>query len=136
MNQKTPPSGRPTNQNENKATYEFTLQKKYLDFIKDGSKTVEGRIGSGAFRNMKVGETIKFFDPKNPNNFVIVEVTQNNHYKTFRDMLVGEGVDKMLPDTKTVDEGVKIYERIPNYLERCKKSGCVGIGVKVLAKSN
>ncbi len=136
MNQPKPPTGKPSQKQEKKPDYEFTLMKKYLEFIKNGSKTVEGRIASATFRNMKVGETIKFFDPKNPKNYVIVEVTHNNRYRTFRDMLQKEGVQNMIPDCNDLDSGVKLYERIPSYAERCKKSGCVGIGVKVISKSN
>lgn len=112
--------------------YEFTLQKKYLDFIKQGKKTVEGRINSGLFQQVKKGDRIKFFNNKNPKEFVICEVVFINEYPTFKEMLTGESVELMLPNCDNIESGVAIYENIPTYQERCKKHGCIAIGVKVL----
>jgi len=111
---------------------EFTLQKQYIDLIKAGQKTVEGRINSGGFTKLLVGSKVKFFEGKNPKNFVICEITELNRYNTFREMLESEGVENMLPNIRSLEQGVRVYEEIPSYKERCQKNGCLGLKIRVL----
>ena len=130
MNKKIQPT-----KNESKPKeYEFTLMPKYLELIRSGKKTSEGRINSGAFRDMKAGDKIKFFDKKQPSRAVYCEVIGNKKYKSFEEMLEGEGVENMLPGCESLEAGVKIYERIPGYTERCEEKGCVAIQIKVIRK--
>lgn len=114
---------------------EFTLQKQYLDLIKTEQKTVEGRINSGGFSNLQVGSKVKFFEGKNPKSFVVCEILEVNSYSTFREMLEAEGVENMLPGVASLEKGVQIYEKIPGYKERCQRSGCVGLKIRVLEQS-
>jgi len=111
---------------------ECNLQKQYFDLIKTGKKTVEGRINSGSFQNLRVGSKIKFFEQNDPRNFLICEVIEINSYSSFREMLESEGVENMLPSTKSLEQGVKVYEQIPGFKKRCEKYGCLGLKIKVL----
>lgn len=110
---------------------EFTLHRKYIDLIKSGKKTVEGRINSGGFKNFKVGDKVKFFDGKNPNFFVVCVITGIGKYATFREMLEREGVNKMIPEAESLNEAEGIYNRIPSYPERAKRNGVLALRIKV-----
>jgi ASC-1-like (ASCH) protein len=112
---------------------EFTLQRQYLKLIETGLKTAEGRINSGGFAKLEVGSKVKFFEKNNPKNYVICEVLEIKSYLTFREMLESEGVENMLPGITSLEEGVQIYEKISGYRERCQKSGCLGLKIRVLS---
>lgn len=120
------------NNQDNENIPEFTLQKQYIDLIKAGQKTIEGRINSGEFQKLKIGNKVKFYEAKNPKNYVICEIIGINSYSNFREMLENEGVENMLPGITDLNEGVQIYEKISGYKERCQKNGCLGIRIKIL----
>jgi len=111
---------------------EFTLHKKYLDQIKSGLKIAEGRINSGAFKNVQPDSKIKFFDGKNPQSYVICKIISVRKYSTFRNMLVDLGINNMLPGISDIDKAVKIYDDIPGYRERCRMHGCLGLEIQVI----
>jgi len=115
---------------------EFTLQRKYIDLIKSGKKTVEGRINSGGFKNFKVGDRVKFFDGKHPDYYVICEIVGIGRYMGFRQMLEAEGVTKMIPEAESLNEAVSIYNRIPSYPERAKRNGVISLRIKVIDLSS
>lgn len=119
-------------QNEQPQIPEFTLQRKYIELIKSGRKTVEGRINSGGFRNFKVGDQVRFFDGKNPDFDVICEVVGMGRYAGFKQMLEAEGVPRMIPDAESLNEAVAIYNRIPSYTERAKRNGVIALRIKVI----
>jgi ASC-1-like (ASCH) protein len=107
---------------------EVTLKQQYLSLIKSGKKTVEGRIASGMFSRVFAGSRIRFF---NQTDSVVCRVTKVTKYPSFREMLQGEGVEKCLPGTSTVDAGARIYDAIPGYRERAQQYGVVGIQLQV-----
>jgi ASC-1-like (ASCH) protein len=111
---------------------EYTLQPKYINLIRSGQKTCEGRINSGGFANLSIGQTIEFFSKKDPSNRVSCRVVGINPYNSFYDMLVGEGVENMLPGVSSVEEGVRIYENIPSYMDRARRSGVVSLRLELI----
>jgi ASC-1-like (ASCH) protein len=108
---------------------EVTLKNKYLEYIKSGKKTVEVRINSGQFRNIKVGDKIKFFSRSNE---VVCEVTSIDKFSDFKTLLEDKGVENVIPDCFSVDEGVRLINSIPTFTERCRKNGCIAFGLKVI----
>lgn len=72
------------NKQDSENILEFTLQKQYLDLIKTGHKTVEGRINSGGFSNLQIGSKVKFFEGRNPKNFVVCEILEVNLFCRFQ----------------------------------------------------
>lgn len=102
---------------------EHNLQEKYLNLIKKGIKTVEGRINDGKFAEYKKGDIIKFVENKNPQNFILCKILRVHHYKTFEEMLQKEGLGRCLPGVKIIEEGVNIYRSFTGYIERGKLHG-------------
>jgi ASC-1-like (ASCH) protein len=112
--------------------FEFTIQAKYLHFIIGGIKTSEGRINSGQFSQIQVGNKVRFYNQKS-RSYAICEILSKNEYSSFKEMIIGEGLENMLPDCKSVDVGVGVYNSIPTYADRCIKNGCLGLGIRVLS---
>lgn len=103
--------------------------------MRRGVKTSEGRCNTGMFERIQTGDTIKFFEKKNPSNFVIIEVVSKQKYKTFRDLVVGEGITKLLPELSEIDieKAVKIYKNIPGYKEKETRFGTVALRLKFIS---
>lgn len=110
----------------------FTLWQKNLsspwfELIRDSVKIVEGRPNKGDFKKMNVGDIIEFTQ-KDKDNFC-VQITAKKEYSTFKQMLEKEGLEKVLPGIKTIDDGVSVYRQW--YTAKIEKEyGVIGIHVK------
>lgn len=85
-------------------TIEINIQEPYFSFIRDGVKTVEGRINKGRFAQIREGDTLivkgiaKQF-----------KVLYKKPYKTFLEMIEKEGVKNVIPDKESVQDGANVY---------------------------
>lgn len=114
----------------------------YFDYIMNGKKQFEGRVCGPACQKMHTGDRLKLFDKK-ARWGIICEIVSTNVYNSFEEMLVANGVLKMLPqleeESKHLSEqellraGVRIYESFPGS-QRVNTYGAVAIGVKFLNK--
>ncbi|MEM1312587.1 MAG: ASCH domain-containing protein [Patescibacteria group bacterium] len=111
------------------ANYKTTLKVKYINFIKEGEKTIEGRINTGLFAKIKAGDTIEFFSKQEKVNCKIKLI---KNYSSFKEMLESEGLDKILPNVETVEGGVNTYNSFPRYKENSKKYGVLALHLQVL----
>lgn len=119
-----------TSQSNTRGIDKIPLKKEYIRLISSRQKTVEGRINSYPFNKLKAGQVITFFAGDRSINCLITKVTT---YKTFRDMLMNEGVTACFGRNVThPDEGVSIYESIPNYEGRAKRFGVLAIRIKYM----
>lgn len=115
---------------------ESSLLPKYLELIRSGRKTVEGRIRTGKWSDVITGDRFRFesSDPSAGLLPVLCRVTSVRPYDSFRSMLEAEGVDRCLPGITDMDEAVEVYRSIPGYREREAVDGVVGVGVQVEAE--
>jgi len=97
-------------------------------YIVNGSKKAEGRIASDYVRKFKVGEELLL---QASGEFVVVEMTYLNFYKTFEEMLDTEGFKNMIPMAESFEEALNVYRSFPGS-ERVKSMGCCAIGIKYL----
>ena len=114
-----------------------TPERPYLKWLKDEIKTAEGRVNSGKYQKIKIGDEIIFTDIKS-NDFIKGIVSFKHEYTTFEEMLKSEGVKNMLPflNDDELKKGIQVYQNFPGS-ERVKKFGCVAIGIRVTeSKSN
>lgn len=112
----------------------------YLDNIKRGIKTHEGRVYRGTCKAMRVGDRLILQD-KQAHRGIECEITSCTRYDSFREMLVANGVLNMLPqlsdfskkhnEEELLAEGVKVYEKFPGSHD-VKTLGCVAIGVNFI----
>lgn len=117
---------------KNSSFHPMTLQRKYLEMIKGGSKTVEGRINSGPFRGVAQGKGFLFFCQ---NQKVYCRVEEVKTFTNFREMLRHFGYKSCVPDARSEDAAVSIYESIPGYSERARQHGVVGMRLRVVSPS-
>lgn len=110
-----------------------TVECPYLKWLTSGEKTAEGRINTFARRKMKVGEHIFLFNEKEDQNILGI-ISFKHEYKTFKEMVITEGVNNLLPFLKSedVEQAVKVYESFPG-AKRVKEFGCVAIGIKAIS---
>lgn len=112
---------------------DFSLKTEYYNLVLTGEKTVEGRINTGKFANMKVGDHILVTNTDDKKSQFILEITGRTEYKSFKEMLEDKTVDKVLPGCESIDQGVKIYYEIADYKEK-EKLGVAAFDVIVKSK--
>lgn len=109
----------------------FNLRHKYFILMKNGSKTIEGRLNKEKFKNMKVGDIINVTCEEIKESFDIV-IVKRNEYKDFSEMSENEDIDKLLPGCKTKEEMVLEYHGIPDYKKMAKDFGTVAFHIKLV----
>jgi ASC-1-like (ASCH) protein len=85
----------------------ISVREPYFSFIKNKKKIIEGRLNTGKYSLFKKNDTIKI-NNKN-NDYIIVQITKLKKYKTFEEYLSREGLNRTLPNIKTISDGVDIY---------------------------
>jgi ASC-1-like (ASCH) protein len=100
---------------QNKKTAKMTgydavinVQNPWFTLIKEGRKTIEGRLNKGRFASLKVGQVIMW---ENAGQAVKTKLVRIEKYNTFSDMLANEGLRHVLPDIKTIKDGVDVYRQ-------------------------
>ncbi len=83
---------------------ETNKQEPYLSYLLQGVKTIEGRLNKGKFKKVKIGDVLKLKTGE-----ASFKVLDKKFYPDFKTMLEKEGVKNVLPDKKSVEEGIKIY---------------------------
>lgn len=102
----------------------------YLEWIEKGIKTAEGRVYRSQVSQMRAGDSLKLH---NRVCYLLCEITYLHRYASFREMITKEGLRTLLPFAKSVDEGVRIYERFPG-AGGVHQYGAVAIGLKTISK--
>ncbi len=102
--------------------HELNVREPYFTLIKNGTKTIEGRLYDGKFKDFNIGDKIKFI---NGDNFCICEIVGLRTYKNFHELLKRETLKKTLPGVRYSLQGVAIYNNF--YKEKLDK------GIKALA---
>ena len=108
----------------------------WMDLIRYGKKTVEGRVNLKAFEKLKVGEKVYFH---NRHQGILCKITHLNIYNSFEEMIEVEGVKKLAPHIckSALNEyaweksALKLYYSFPGS-QRVKTLGALAIGVKYI----
>ncbi len=100
----------------------------YFTFVKNGQKTIEGRIKKGWYKYIAPKDHIIVYNAKETDS-VEVLVKKVTTYNTFCEMLEKESFKKIFPDVKSIHQGVKIYKRFYSS-EQEKQFGVVAIEIK------
>src|SRR5258706_9383529 len=93
----------------------------WFQYIKTERKKIEGRLNKGDFINLHLKDKILFF---NNNENILVEIVKINHFINFREMLEIEGLNNVLPDIKTIEDGLNVYYQYFNMNDE-KKYGVI-----------
>lgn len=108
-----------------KKTYEINVQEPYFTHIKNGTKIVEGRLNKGKFLEMKIGDELLL------NEVVKLEIVNKSVYKSFREMIMFEGIKNVIPDAKNIDEAESAYYKFYSKEDE-NQFGVSAIQVKLL----
>jgi ASC-1-like (ASCH) protein len=91
-------------------TYEKHLSEPWFSLVKLKIKQVEGRLNSGDFEKMAVGDRILF---KNGDmgfeRTALVEIKKITNYADFRTYLEKETLERCLPGIDSIEDGLGVY---------------------------
>jgi ASC-1-like (ASCH) protein len=91
-------------------TYKNHRQEPYYTFLKNGLKTIEGRLDKGLYAEVAPGDHI-LVHTSTEDEHVEVEVVAVRSYTDFQAMLSTESIAKVLPNIHLVEDGVKLYRQ-------------------------
>ena len=95
--------------------FSFKIDEKYFDYIKNGEKTVEGRILKDRYKDVKIDNVIEFINRGNEEEKIFRKVTKIEMFDNFTQMINKVGVEKLLPHISSKEKGVRIYNSFGNY---------------------
>ena len=100
----------------------------YFDYIKSGRKIYETRVYDKKRQEIKLLQEVTFTDRGNPSRNFKAVITELSHFRNFRDAIEEVGIKKVLPNAKSLDEGVEMYNQFPSgeggtFKEAAKKYG-------------
>ncbi len=102
----------------------------YFTFLKNGQKTIEGRVRKGWYAEVKPGDEIEVRNNEETESVQVV-VTRVAKYDSIRSMLERESLKQLLPDVETVEQGIEVYRRFYTP-EQEAEFGMVAIEVEVV----
>ena len=97
------------NKDNIKPKYIENLSEPWFTLITIGLKTVEGRKNKGIFKKMQVGDIIQWDNNDFKERNVLTKITGKVEYKTFKEYLIKEGLDKCLPGMPSLKHGLSVY---------------------------
>ena len=100
--------------------YEMGLQDVHFNNVVAGLKTVEGRLNKGKFKEMKKGDTLEI------NGMYETKILGTVKYRTFREFLEKETLEKSLPGVNSIDAGIAVYRQFYP-VEKEREFGVVAI---------
>jgi ASC-1-like (ASCH) protein/predicted transcriptional regulator len=83
--------------------HEIEVQEPFFAQMKNGSKLVEGRLNKSKFAKIKIGDFLMV------NGVEKFEITNKKLYVSFRDMLIFEGINNVIPKAKNLDDALSVY---------------------------
>ncbi|PCI76322.1 hypothetical protein COB21_04490, partial [Candidatus Aerophobetes bacterium] len=105
----------------------LTMRKVYIHQIRNGIKTVEGRIFKAGICKYEVGDCIRFYYFTDSKDDVQCEITQIKCFASFKQMLTEVGFKSCIPEASTLEGAVQMYHSIPKYKERALEHGVAAI---------
>jgi ASC-1-like (ASCH) protein len=103
---------------------QINVQEPYLGYIKDGTKTIEGRLNKGKFKEIEVDDILEISGLTKK-----FTVTAKRNYKTFLEMVTAEGFEKIIPDKLNPADAANVYYKFFTK-EQEKEFGVVAIEIK------
>lgn len=111
------------------AMHKIHVSQPWYSLIKNGKKTVEGRLNKGTFSQINEGDNIEFFNNELNDSFV-AKVNKITKHNSFYDMIQTNGLDKVLPGIENAEKGVMVYRQYyPEELE--KQFGVLAIHILI-----
>ena len=111
------------------------LNEPWFSLVRDGHKTIEGRIYDDKRRRLNVDEQIEFTNKENnKKSFTKIikrlEIWDNRNSEKkieFKDVINEDNFKKLIPTAKNKEEAIQVYNNIPKYNEKSIKDGIIFI---------
>jgi len=103
------------------------IREPWLELIRTGKKTVEGRPGPKSKFSRWIGKDLKLISGKQE---VIVSVIDVHHYDDLNSYLDGEGWEKVAPHLKSREETLQAYHQFYTDNDIKTRGGMNGIVLK------
>ena len=114
---------------------EMHLDSIYYDYIRTKKKIYETRVYDKKRQQIRLLDKIKFHDRGSDRTFEAI-ITELSYFKNFRDAIKEVGIKKVLPNVRSLDDGVRMYEKFPhkegNYKKGAKKYGVLRMRFRLL----
>ena len=107
---------------------EMKLDSIYYRYIKEGVKLYETRVYDKKRQEIKLLDVITFRDRESNNSFKAT-ITELSYFKSFKEAIESVGIKKVLPNARSLKEGIKIYEKFPHGEGGTFKDGASKYGV-------
>ena len=102
------------------------LQSPYFEFIQNGEKIYELRVNDAKRREMKVGDIWIFSHNDNKSlKKIKIKIIEKRIYKSFEEAIQDTGYLNLLPNAKSIEEAIEIYNSFGSYKEDSKLYGVV-----------
>lgn len=108
----------------------INVSQPWFSHIVCGSKTIEGRLNTGKFKQFMIGDIMKVCCD---HLFVYVKINDIVHYKSFEDLLNHNEINKVLPKVGSVQKGVEEYRKFYK-MEQETQYGVLAIHFNILSK--
>ena len=104
---------------------EVHVNRIWFEFIREGKKTIEGRLNKGKFKDLKINDTIIW------NDTFETKIIRITNYDSFYKYLINEGLKNTLPskDINSIEAGLNIYYKFYTP-EMEKEFGVLAIEIK------
>ncbi len=106
-----------------------TLKREYIEQIRSGAKTVEGRVNTPLFQRYKEGMLVRWYGSDSE---VLTRIVSIKRYPSFEEMLKGVGFKRLLPLVSSESQAASEYHKIPTYSDKVKRFGAVAFEVEVV----
>jgi ASC-1-like (ASCH) protein len=106
--------------------HELHCQEPWFSLLREGKKSVIGRLNNETSALIKTGDQIKFFN--DDKNFLLT-VFKIEHFSTISIYLETVGLQNALPGIKTIKEGCKVFLEFHTQ-EEIKKYGVLAFWVQ------
>ncbi len=108
---------------------EMKLDTIYFNFIKNGEKLYETRVFDTKRREIKLLDRVKFVDRGDKKRSFEAVITELSYFNTFKEAIETVGIKKVLPNARTLKEGVELYHSFPHGEGGTFKDGAKKYGV-------
>ena len=115
------------------ALHTMNLSEPWFSLVRNGEKSIEGRIYDDKRRIIQIGDTITFTNNGNSFSKAVVDLAiwDNTNKKTgkvgWKDVITLDNYKQLIPNADLIKDAIKVYEEIPGYKEKAKELGIIFI---------
>ena len=109
------------------AIHKLPIHETYLNLVRLGTKTVEGRVARAAYLAIHPGDWLHL---ESETDRVVCNVLSVQKFSSFKDMLETVSYQACIPTAKSLEEALTIYLSFPGYKDLEKELGVVAFRIQ------